>query len=330
VLMDWDNLRINPIDDLKSFVEYSDQHKAGADGRVDTLDIIRRKYMMNGVVPGTSATTAAEVSDPYVWSWWMQKALTYPVSNSTRTSIIDSLTGSGGATAQYDIANQVFTGGTWRSDFNTNEWPNLPEQDRAHAYFPSGYERGWMIAMDALRLDELDQTTVSKDPGSWWSNLTQNAIDTDGNMTTKNYNPFEMPDPNLFITADADGDGYATKMPNPFETKWEDLPALAFAGGLLDVHGNANISGMLYTPDSCEIEAHAGSEVNGDANNAGPFQYVNGALLVGNGLWLEDQRNADHSMIAVSYNYNSFNRLRSGVARLTVMKVSNIAEIKGQ
>jgi hypothetical protein len=328
VLMDWDTLNINPIDDLQSFVEYTDTHNPGPDGRMDTLDIARRKYVMGNLIPSNSSTTAAEISDDYVWEYWMRKAMALPVGNSTRTSIISDLTGSA---PQFNVWTQKFnTGAARRTVFNSTEWPAMAEQDRFHAYFPSGYERGWMIAFDALRMDQLDQTTASKGVGSWWAQLTQDATGTDGVMTSKNYAPFEVPSDNQALTVDANGDGTAVTMPNFFSTDWEDLPAMAFAGGLFDVHGFMNTSGMLYTPDSCEIEAHSGSELPGGSNSAGPFQYVNGALLVGNGLWLEDQNTGDHSMIAISYNFNSFDKLRTGTARLTVKQATNIAELKGQ
>jgi len=324
VLMDWDTLNINPVDDLQSFVQYTDPHTTGPDGRMDTLDIARRKYVMGK----STAYQASEISDAYVWEYWMREAMKLPNGNSTRTSILSDLTGS---TPQYNVWTQKFnTGAARRTDFDNTAWASMAEQDKFHAYFPNGYERGWMIAFDALRMDQLDATTSTKDAGSWWANLTQNAAGTDGIMTSKNYTPFDVPADNMAITIDANGDGTAVKMPNFFSSDWEDLPAMAFAGGLFDVHGFMNTSGMLYTPDSCEIEAHSGSEIPGGSSSAGPFQYVNGALLVGNGLWLEDQATGDHSMIAISYNFNSFDRLRTGTARLTIKQVQNIAEIKGQ
>jgi hypothetical protein len=329
VLMDWDTLNINPVDDLQSFVQYTDTHTAGADGRMDTLDIARRKYMMGK----STAYQASEISDAYVWEYWMRKAAALPVGNSTRTAILSDLTGSA---SQYNISTQTFKAGAQRrTDFNNTEWAAMQEQDKFHAYFPNGYERGWMIAFDALGLDQLDQTTTEKTVGSWWMHLPDDVAGVDGGSMHsgrggKAYLEFEVPLDSEAITVDAINSGTPVKMPNFFTTEWEDLPAFAFAGGLLDVHGFMNVSGMLYTPDSCEIEAHAGSEVPGGNNSAGPFQYVNGALLVGNGLWLEDQSTSDHSMIAISYNYNSFDKLRTPTPRLTIMKAENIAELKGQ
>ncbi|HXH64777.1 MAG TPA: hypothetical protein VNH42_04615, partial [Mariprofundaceae bacterium] len=178
VLMDWDTLNINAVDDLQSFVQYTDTHNPGPDGRMDTLDIARRKYVMGK----STAYQASEISDAYAWEYWMRKAVTYPVGNATRAAILSDLTGT---TPQYNISTQTFNAGaSRRTDFNNTEWAAMAEQDKFHAYFPNGYERGWMIAFDALRMDQLDATTTAKTAGSWWADLTQNAAGTDGVMTT--------------------------------------------------------------------------------------------------------------------------------------------------
>ncbi len=329
VLMDWDTLNINPVDDLQSFVQYTDPHTAGPDGRMDTLDIARRKYMMAKSV----AYASSDVSDAYVWEYWMRKAAALPATDATRAAILTDLTGSA---SQYNVSTQAFaSGATRRTDFDTTEWANMAEQDKFHAFFPNGYERGWMIAFDALRMGDLDATTAERTAGSWWMHLPDDVAGVDGGSmhTGRNgvpYPEFEVPVDTQAITVDADGDGTATKMPNFFSTDWEDLPALAFAGGLLDVHGDMNASGMLYTPDSCEIEAHKGSEVPGGSTSAGPFQYVSGAILAGNGIWLEDQYTSDHSMIALSYNYNAFDRLRAAIPIVEIKKAQNVTDIAGQ
>lgn len=323
VLMDWDTLNINPVNDTKTFVQYTDTQTIGADGRMDSMDVVRRKYL---AAKSTSYVTT-DVPDAYVWEYWMRKAAALPVGDSTRTGILSDLTG---ATPQYVINNEAFnSGAARRTTFDSTEWSGLANKDKFHAFFPNGYERGWMMAFDALRMATLDAGTTETTAGSWWMHLADDVAGTDGVTLSKGYPTFEVPDDAEAITIDVNGDGTATKMPLFFSTDWEDFPALAFAGGLLDVHGHMNTSGMLYTPDSCEIEAHGGSEVPNGGSSSGPFQYVNGAILAGNGIWLEDQDTGDHSMIGVSYNYNSFDRLRSGSSVVTIKAVSNIAELKG-
>jgi hypothetical protein len=285
-------------------------------GRVDSANSART-YM----VKNSTAYVPTDVSDASVYEYWMRKAVMYPVGNATRTAIINDLTGVG---SQYDYKTQTFNGGaSRRSDYDSTEWAKIPEKDQFHAYFPNGYEHGWMVAFDALRMADLDATTTEKTPGSWWMHLTDNAIGTDVSAVGKNYPPFGVPNPADAISVDADGDGTLTKMPNFFSTGWEDLPAFAFAGGLLDVHAFANISGMLYTPDSCEIESNG----NHTANESGAQEYISGAIIAGNGIWLGGETN-NNTMIAISYNFNSFDRLRHGPI-LTVKKVQDIRKLKG-
>jgi|GEM_PF-2749865 len=338
VLMDWDTLDINPIDDLVSQVQYTDTPTAGGDGRMDTLDRIRREYMM----AGKTNYAVTDISDDYMWEYEMRQAILLPAGNSTRNQIITALTGNppgdtGTGTAQFDYATQTFTNTTGvRQDF-VNGWSSMTEPNQFHAYFPSGYEMGWMKAFFYLDMAALDQTTTEQTPGSWWMHLPDDVSSTETDMAgspaqTKGYAEFGVPNTaDGWFSVSLDGTAAdARAMPNFFSTDWEDFPAFAFAGGLLDVHGFMNCSGMLYTPDSLEIEAHSGSELPGGSSNAGPFQYVNGAMLVGNGFFLQDQNTGDHSMIAISYNFNSFDRLRSGAASVTIKGATNIAELQGQ
>ena len=345
VLMDWDTLDINPIDDLVKQVQYTDTATAGSDGRMDTLDIIRRKYMMNG----KTNYQASEISDDYVFEYWMRQAMQLPTGNSTRDQIITDLTGNPpgntGTTppsvGQFDFSTEKFNSGAselanFDSGYQGMGWPSMTEPDQFHAYFPSGYEVGWIRAFWNLDLAALDATTTEGTPGSWWMHLPDDVGSTQTDLTgspvkTKAYAEFGVPSSaDNWITISLDKGATQQSMPNFYSTDWEDFPAFAFAGGLLDVHGFMNCSGMLYTPDSLEIEAHSGSELPGGSSSAGPFQYENGAMLVGNGFYLQDQNTNDHSMIAISYNYNSFDRLRSGAASLTITGATNIAELQGQ
>lgn len=289
----------------------------GSDNRVDSVDTARTKYMVKNSV----AYVPSDVSDASVYEYWMRQAVMYPVGNPTRTAILNDLTG---ASSQYNLATQIFNpGAARRTDYDNTAWATIPEKDQFHAFFPNGYEHGWMVAFDALRMGALDATTTEKTPGSWWMHLPDNATGTDNMPVGKNYPEFGVPDPAAAISVDADGDGTLTKMPNFFDTGWEDLPAFAFAGGLLDVHAFANISGMMYTPDSCEIES------NGDhtANESGAQEYISGAIVAGNGIWLGGATD-NNAMIAISYNYNSFDRLRHGPI-LTVKKVQDMISLKG-
>lgn len=61
-------------------------------------------------------------------------------------------------------------------------------------------------------------------------------------------------------------------------TSDDDLPAIIYTIGVLDMHGNANISGVMYTPSYMEIENKADGQI----------QYIRGALIMGHGIYYEN------------------------------------------
>jgi hypothetical protein len=69
----------------------------------------------------------------------------------------------------------------------------------------------------------------------------------------------------------------------------EDLPALMYNIGEVDIHGNVNISGVCYTPSYMEIEN----------KKAGQTQYFKGSLIMGNGVYYE---NNDQATSIISFN----------------------------
>lgn len=58
----------------------------------------------------------------------------------------------------------------------------------------------------------------------------------------------------------------------------DKLPALVGTIGVIDLHGPLNISGGIYTPSYVEIEN----------KSSGQTQYVNGPIIAGNGVYLEN------------------------------------------
>ncbi len=58
----------------------------------------------------------------------------------------------------------------------------------------------------------------------------------------------------------------------------EDMPAIMYSGGIVDIHHEANISGVVYSPDFVEIE---------QKKKEGEVQYINGAVIGGDGIFLE-------------------------------------------
>jgi hypothetical protein len=273
---------------------------------------------------------ASDVPDAYVWEYWMRVAAKAGSSSATYTAIITDLA------SQYDVITETFNvGASRRSDFDNTVWPSLATKDQYHAYFPNAYERGWMVAFDALDFDANEWKDL---PGSAASTIDGDAVSipfpakTGAPAPPTTYPSFKVPGDTLAIdvyngtipyslAGIVDADPNPKDIPNFFLGSWEDLPALSFAGGVLDMHGHANISGMLYTPDSSEIEAKK--------DKYAPFQYANGALLIGNGIYLEDGGTGDHSMIGIVFNDHTFDHLRSK-ASFNIHGPQTVREIMGQ
>jgi len=68
----------------------------------------------------------------------------------------------------------------------------------------------------------------------------------------------------------------------------DDLPAMMYNIGIFDIHGNVNISGVLYSPSFFEIENKAD----------GQTQYFKGCLITGGGIYYE---NVKKSTSIISY-----------------------------
>jgi hypothetical protein len=64
----------------------------------------------------------------------------------------------------------------------------------------------------------------------------------------------------------------------------EDLPALMYSIGTLDMHGPVNISGVVYTPSYSEIE----NKANEGFNVANQIQYIKGSVIVGGGMYYQN------------------------------------------
>jgi len=76
----------------------------------------------------------------------------------------------------------------------------------------------------------------------------------------------------------------------------DDLPAMMYNIGIFDIHGNVNISGVLYSPSFFEIEN----------KQDGQLQYFKGSLITGGGLYFE---NVKRSKSIISYDRNALDNL---------------------
>ena len=80
-------------------------------------------------------------------------------------------------------------------------------------------------------------------------------------------------------------------------TAIDDLPALVYTVGVVDLHGPLNICGVMYTPSYMEIE-------NKQPNQT---QYIKGCVIMGNGIYYEN--NSKGSTSIISYDNNAVDAL---------------------
>ena len=91
-------------------------------------------------------------------------------------------------------------------------------------------------------------------------------------------------------------------------TPYDDLPALMYNVGILDMHGPVNISGVVYSPSFMEIEN----------KQAGQIQYFKGSLIGGGGILVENNNKATS---IVSYDPNAMDILASSGTKGKSLKV---------
>jgi len=76
-------------------------------------------------------------------------------------------------------------------------------------------------------------------------------------------------------------------------TRFDDLPAVMFNNGIVDLHGELNICGVVYGPAFIEIE-----------NKGGNVMYINGALFGGGGVYMQAGKKGE-GVIAIKHDANT-------------------------
>ena len=90
---------------------------------------------------------------------------------------------------------------------------------------------------------------------------------------------------------------------------YDNLPALMYNVGILDMHGPVNISGVVYSPSFMEIEN----------KQDGQIQYFKGSLIGGGGILLENNKAATS---IVSYDPNCLALLATSGTKGKSLKIS--------
>ncbi|MDX8389504.1 MAG: pilus assembly PilX N-terminal domain-containing protein [Mariprofundaceae bacterium] len=175
--------------------------------------------------------------------------------------------------------------------------------DKFHLLFPSGYMHGWKVALAALDIsaDEWNNIYDGNGYGTTLQDLrdAHNVPRAYGDATHPKGSPFSQWDSGYnqidvvdkIIATQASGSPFfkITKHSSGYGTldsKFKDIPALCYSGGLIDTHSYNNVSGILYTPGPLEWET----------GNQGGKGYVNGAVIVGFGLYNKNAGGAGHQV----------------------------------
>jgi hypothetical protein len=149
-----------------------------------------------------------------------------------------------------NIPNGINIHGTWLMNFTGTGWDPTTEK---------------IIVTADININAADLShVVATNPATYTTGYPPVYNDPTKNPTNININAST----NLAINAK----GYANF------TAADDLPAEIYTIGVLDMHGNANICGVLYTPSYMEIE----NKVSGNT------QYIRGSLIMGNGIYYEN------------------------------------------
>ena len=77
----------------------------------------------------------------------------------------------------------------------------------------------------------------------------------------------------------------------------DDLPAVVYSIGEVDMHGPLNICGVFYTPCYMEIEEKSDNQT----------QYISGSVIMGDGIYLENTANS--AVTIVTYDPNTIKNL---------------------
>ncbi|MFZ5503463.1 MAG: hypothetical protein ACOY3V_08070 [Pseudomonadota bacterium] len=147
----------------------------------------------------------------------------------------------------------------------TGVWGTQNQANRYHLLMASGYAQGWADAFRELGITSAKWTSIPITP----TFLAPAASASDGILTVNE------------IRGEA----------------FEDIPAYLYSGGLVDMHQHLNLSGLMYVPQSLELEAKA----------ANVRQYVMGAIIMRDGFFIESQAG---SVTVISSDPTSFSNIR--------------------
>ena len=146
-------------------------------------------------------------------------------------------------------------------------WGNLNLPNKYHMLMASGYVDGWYDAFQELNI------TAQK-----WQDI-----------------GFTVPSGATMASP--------LTVANIRSSSFEDLPTYLYTGGLVDMHHHMNVSGLIYVPQSAEIEQKF----------SGITMYMNGGLIVRDGFFLEGRAGG---ITLISSDPQSFSSIKVNAASI--------------
>jgi hypothetical protein len=244
-------------------------------------------------------------------------ASAYSATNEGTANQMPDYTAQGTSNSLFDIGRFIavadLTPGGYNTNAGNNHFTNVQSFINAAAAHNGANPMQGVIVVDVSTSDKnISDMTAANLPnginikGTWLMNF----LGTGWNPTTEkiivtaaiNINPADLShvvatNPATYTTGfppvytdqtknptniDITSKGYQNFKPG------DDLPAEVYTIGVLDMHGPADISGVLYTPSYMEIENKNNSQT----------QYFRGALIMGNGIYFENTSSGSASIIS--------------------------------
>lgn len=146
-------------------------------------------------------------------------------------------------------------------------WNSLNLPNKYHMLMASGYVDGWYDAFQELNIT-----------AQMWQNI-----------------GFTVP-PGATMAS-------PLTLANIRSASFEDLPTYLYTGGLVDMHHHMNVSGLIYVPQSAEVEQKF----------SGITMYMNGGLIVRDGFFLEGRAGG---ITLISSDPQSFSSIKVNAASI--------------
>jgi hypothetical protein len=188
--------------------------------------------------------------------------------------------------------------------------------DKMHLMFPTGYMHGWKVALSALDMtaDEWNHVLTGGAAPRVGISDTQGLYDQlldscsqfglaggagcpmglpynfgvdQGAWNQAAVQGFQGDEAKYFYVTQDTTTGYGV-----LDSKWRDIPATMYSGGLLDMHAHSNMNGIIYTPGPLEWEPG-----NSGYDTGIHISYVNGSIITGYGAYAKNKTADDRYVL---------------------------------